>query len=115
VDPGRHRICAFTDGGDLEITWGEPSFELEGFSGCCNPSHLAMLPDGRFVTSEKGIPRVKVYDVDGTFLTVVVGPDGLETEMEPCDVATDSRGRILVLDGGTVRVFEPKGGSAGGD
>jgi sugar lactone lactonase YvrE len=109
VDPGRHRIMAFTPEGDLEISWGDRSFELEGFSGCCNPSHLAVLADGRFVTSEKGIPRIKVYDVDGTFLTAVVGADSLATEYEPCDVATDGAGRILALDPGAriVRVFEP--------
>jgi hypothetical protein len=110
VDPGRHRICAFTAEGDLEIFWGRPSFELEGFSGCCNPSHLAVLPDGRFVTSEKGLPRIKVYDVDGSFQSAVVGPDGLTTATEPCDVAVDSRGRIVALDpgGGAVRIFEEK-------
>ena len=113
VDPGRHRIDAFTTKGDLELSWGKPTFDLEGFSGCCNPSHLAMLPDGRFVTSEKGIPRVKVHDVDGTFVTAVVGTDGLDTETEPCDVAVDSKGRILVLDRATVRIFEPKGGDGG--
>ena len=110
VDPGRHRITAFTVGGDLEFAWGKPSFELEGFSGCCNPSHFAMLPDGRFVTSEKGIPRVKVHDADGNFVTAVVGCDGLDTETEPCDVAADGKGRILVLDpgSGVVRIFTPR-------
>ena len=112
VDPGRHRITAFTTRGDLEFAWGKASFALEGFSGCCNPSHVAMLPDGRFVTSEKGIPRVKVYDAGGDFVTAVVGCDGLDTETEPCDVATDRRGRILVLDPGrgVVRIYEAKEG-----
>jgi hypothetical protein len=110
VDPGRHRITAFTARGDLEFAWGKPTFELKGFSGCCNPSHLAMLPDGRFVTSEKGIPRVKVHDADGEFVTAVVGSSGLDTETEPCDVASGPGGRIVLLDPGSrvIRVFEPK-------
>jgi len=109
VDPGRHLIRAFTTDGHLEVSWGRASFALEGFSGCCNPSHIAMLPNGSFVTSEKGIPRVKVYDADGGFVTAVVGCDGLNTEYEPCEVATDRKGRILVLDPGkkVVRIFEP--------
>jgi hypothetical protein len=117
VDPGRHQIRAFTRDGDLELSWGTASFNLEGFSGCCNPSHLAMLPDGSFVTSEKGIPRVKVYDADGGFLTAVVGADGLGTDFEPCDVATDRKGRIYVLDPGekVVRIFESEGGADGDD
>ncbi len=110
VDPGRHQITAFTRDGDLELSWGQASYALEGFVGCCNPSHLALLPDGRFVTSEKGIARVKVYDANGRFVTAVVGPDGLDTEAGPCDVAVDSTGRILVLDPGRglIRIFEPK-------
>jgi glucose/arabinose dehydrogenase len=114
VDPGRHKITAFTEEGDLEFSWGKPTLEIEGFGGCCNPSHIAQLPDGRFVTSEKGIPRVKVHDADGSFVTAVVGADGLSTETEPCDVAADSEGRILVLDpgAGAVRVFEALGGPA---
>ena len=110
VDPGRHLITAWTREGDLELSWGTPSYALEGFSGCCNPAHLAVLPDGRFVTSEKGIARVKVYDAEGRFVTAVVGPDGLDTEVGPCDVAVDGTGRILVLDPGrgVIRIFEPK-------
>ena len=34
---------------------------MADFFGCCNPAQLAVLPDGRFVTAEKGIPRVKIY------------------------------------------------------
>jgi sugar lactone lactonase YvrE len=110
VDPGRHRISAFTTDGYLELSWGEASFALEGFSGCCNPSHIAMLPDGRVVTSEKGLARVKVHDAHGRFETAVVGPAGLDTETGPCDVAVDSDSRILVLDPGrgVVRIFVPK-------
>jgi sugar lactone lactonase YvrE len=112
VDPGRHRITAFTPEGDLELAWGLASLALPGFGGCCNPSHLAMLPDGRFVTSEKGIPRVKVHDAEGEFVTAVVGAEGLATETGPCDVAVDPKGRILVLDPGAraVRIYVPKGG-----
>jgi hypothetical protein len=107
VDPGRHLVTAFTTDGDRELAWGTRSFELPGFSGCCNPSHIAMLPDGRFVTSEKGLPRIKVYDADGRFVNAVVGPDGLATEYDPCDVAVDGKGHIYALDPGArvVRVF----------
>lgn len=117
VDPGRHRIDAFTVDGHRELSWGEASFALEGFSGCCNPAHLALLPDGSFVTSEKGIPRVKVYDASGSFVTAVVGSDGLDTEVAPCDVAADSRGRIVLLDPGRgrVRVFAPRRQAGTGD
>jgi hypothetical protein len=117
VDPGRHHIDAFTPAGDLEFSWGKTSYGIEGFSGCCNPSHIALLPDGSFVTSEKGIPRVKVHGADGSFVTAVVGCDGLDTRIEPCDVAADRDGRVILLDPGsaTIRVFEARKEGERGD
>ncbi len=61
--------------GELEFAWGKPSAGIEGFCGCCNPVGLAMLPDGRCVTCEKGLPRVKVYSTEGVFESVVAGPE----------------------------------------
>jgi hypothetical protein len=120
VNPGAHRIEAYTLDGDLEVFWGKHGEGIEGFCGCCNPANLAILPDGRFVTSEKGIPRVKIYAADGKFVGVVAGPETLaptETILEETrpdhklpvfDVAADSRGRVLVLDplAMKVRIFE---------
>ena len=64
------------------------------------------MPDGRFVTVEKGVRRVKVYSARGKFECVVAELDRLGGEPGP--VAADRQGRILVLDpaGGKVRVFE---------
>jgi len=110
VNPGAHRIDAYTLDGQLELSWGRASEQIDGFCGCCNPSHIAVLPDGRIVTSEKGIPRVKVYSATGEFEGVVAGPETLspnpsapvetrdELRLHPADVATDSHGRIFVLD-----------------
>lgn len=128
ANPGYHRIEAYTVDGDLETQWGEASFGIEGFCGCCNPANFAILPDGRFVTAEKGMPRVKVYAADGKFEAVVAPPDSFvsatSTRLEETrsdhklpvlDVAADSRGRVLVLDpgAGRVRIFEPIAGQQG--
>ncbi|TFG49926.1 MAG: hypothetical protein E4H40_02155 [Candidatus Brocadiia bacterium] len=114
VNSGLHRIEAYTFDGDLEFSWGSTSVSVEGFCGCCNPVNFAILDDGSFVTCEKGIVRVKIYDTDGKFAGVVAGPELLDKEGPwiPCDnpeqcqtrgfdVAVDSKNRILVLD--TVR------------
>ncbi len=108
VNPGRHQVEAYTVDGDLEATWGKASLEAEGFCGCCNPAYIALLPDGRFVTSEKGLRRVKVYGSSGQFAGVVVGTDELGEGPDPLPIAVDAGARILVVVPGTgkVRVYE---------
>ena len=128
-NPGRHRVEAYTREGAWEepLTWGASAMlskpRIAGFGGCCNPARLARLPDGGFVTVEKGILQVKDFDRDGTFRCVVTGPDAFTRsdahveETRPdhkpkvIDVAVDGSGRVWVLDpnSGTIRVFERKG------
>lgn len=120
-NPGRHRVEAYTAEGDLEQTWGQPSAAIAGFCGCCNPIALAVLADGRTVTGEKGLPRVKIYAEDGTFQAVVAptesfadnrrrSPEAGDALRAGLDVAVDSRGQIHILDRATseVRVLRPK-------
>ena len=123
ADPGRNRIETYTSDGHLEFWWGQRSVKIEGFCGCCNPVNFALLPDGGFVTSEKGLVRVKVYNSDGRFIGVVAGPAQLtggsmmricETP-EQCqgpafDVAAGTDGRIYVLDTieNVIKVFTRK-------
>ena len=106
VNPRALRLEGYTFQGDLEVHWGKGSPAVDGFFGCCNPVHVAVLPNGSFVTAEKGIPRIKVYSPDGTFDCVVAGPR--QMPVVAADLATDHRGRILVLDPSTsnVRIFE---------
>jgi hypothetical protein len=117
ANPGRQRVESYFEDGTLVSVWGKASFDLDGFSGCCNPSHLAVLPDGRLVTSEKGLVRVKVHDAEGRFLGVVAEGAALGEDTAPREVAADSSGRVVILDPATrsVRVFEPKqeGGPSG--
>lgn len=110
-NPGRHRVELYTPEGDLELTWGKPGAGIQSFCGCCNPVAVAMLPDGRCITCEKGLPRVKVHTAEGAFEGVVCGPesfpknaqagaarDSSDGTMGGLDAAVDSKGRIYVLD-----------------
>ena len=110
VNPGRHSLENYTPEGDLRTSWGKFSMEMEGFCGCCNPTHIVILEDGSFVTSEKGIVRVKVHNWLGNFVSVVAGPDQFAEGTVGLDLAKDSAQRIYVLDPvkKMVRIFEKK-------
>lgn len=120
-NPGRHRVEIYTFDGDFEGAWGKPTAAIEGFCGCCNPIGLAQLPDGRIVTCEKGLPRVKIYSAVGEFESVVAGTESFPENAKACsslndcthgglDAAVDSQGRIYILDfvAGDVRVMKRK-------
>ena len=123
ADPGRHRIETYAADGSMLSSWGRPSIGMDGFAGCCNPVHFAMLPSGEFVTSEKGLTRCKVCDPAGKLLCVVAGPEAFRRAGDAgaargpndagggCDVAVDRAGRVLILDPAAkaVRVFVKKG------
>jgi hypothetical protein len=84
--------------------------EIQGFSGCCNPSHFVILEDGSFVTSEKGLPRVKVYNRIGYLVSVVAPTEKFIEGTVGLDLAVDSAQKIYVLDPmqKLVRVFVKK-------
>lgn len=107
VNPGYHAFESYDKKGNLKYTWSESSMQLEGFSGCCNPTHIAMLSDGSFVTSEKGIERVKIHYPNGDFKCVVASPDQFEKGTTGLDLAVDGNDRILILDPhrNLVRIF----------
>ncbi len=120
ANPGRHLVEAFTFDGDRATAWGKASMGIQGFCGCCNPVALATLPDGRFVTCEKGLPRVKVYSQEGDFESVIAGVesfpenakvgsgeapgDGVKASL---DAVADHEGRVFILDTvtGMIRVM----------
>jgi len=119
VNPGKRRVESYTETGELQSMWGQGGSQLRDFFGCCNPAHLALLPDGRFLTAEKGIPRIKIYTSAGDLEQVVAGPRELgvstsalgdarsEGSERVFDVAAAPDGAVVVLDprARSVRVF----------
>jgi hypothetical protein len=122
TNPGEHQIEAYTLEGDLEIAWGKASFSIDGFCGCCNPVSFDIFADGSFVTCEKGLPRVKLYDSHGGFSGLVAGPEAFPEYLKAANAGTlpslgsgihaaiDPQGRVLVLDpiAGNVRIMTHK-------
>jgi len=111
VNPGRHSFENYNADGSIRTSWGITSFKIEGFSGCCNPAHMAMMADNSFITSEKGMPRIKLYGQHGEFLGVVATPDMFDQDsyLAP-DIAIDQDQRVVALDfeRKQVRIFERK-------
>ncbi|MBI9034787.1 MAG: hypothetical protein JEZ03_09990, partial [Bacteroidales bacterium] len=108
VNPGRHQFEAYSFDGRLKSSWKRTSMQVDGFSGCCNPSNIALLSDGSFVTSEKGIERVKIHSPSGDFNCLVAGSEAFAEGTVGIDLAVDSQDRIFILDPhwGEIKVFK---------
>lgn len=110
VNPGMHALQNYTEDGRLRGHWRQPAFDLSGFSGCCNPSHIAFLSDGRVVTSEKGLVRIKIHKISGTFDAVVAPPSSFVDGLRAPAIAIDDQDNIIALDFDRqlIRYFEKK-------
>jgi sugar lactone lactonase YvrE len=108
-NPGKHRVERYGLDGQLLGHWGRfDGRDPAGFSGCCNPTNIALTRRGDLVVTTKAEPLVKVYTTDGKLLALV-GQGDFDPNCKNMDVAVDSQGRIYVID--TVRlqicVFAP--------
>ena len=109
TNPGLTRVERYSLDGKLLGFWGEGGNEPQQFSGCCNPTNIALMPDGRVATAEKITARVKIHDANGKMLAVL-GPQYFTKNAAGLGLAVDSAGRLWVMDpgDGKVRVFERK-------
>jgi len=103
---GRNRIERYDANGKLLGYWGELGLSREKFCGCDNPVHIALFGDGRVATTEKGIPRLKVYDPNGTLLAFL-GSEAFPPNAEAMALAVDSTDRIALAEpvGGQIRFY----------
>jgi hypothetical protein len=108
VNPGMHELILLDENLTERAKWHKAGMALDEFMGCCNPSHIAAMPCGGMVTSEKGIPRIKLVARDGALIDVVAPPSAFPGSHGPFDLAADASGRLYVLDARRqcVRVFE---------
>lgn len=111
ANTGRHSFENYNPDGSIRSSWKASSVQIEGFSGCCNPAHFTVMEDNSFVTSEKGLVRIKIYDQHGKFIGVVAPPAAFarEAKLAP-EVVVDEQERILALDfeRKELRIFERK-------
>ncbi|NIA21805.1 MAG: hypothetical protein GWP05_07555 [Anaerolineaceae bacterium] len=115
-NPGKWRVEQYDLNGRLVRYWGAPGLAANRFQGCCNPTNLALTPEGNFVTAEKGAaPRVKVSDGRGRLLALMgkeyftARPSAYPGARNAgLDIAVTGQGRIFVVDParGVVLEFE---------
>lgn len=99
TNPGRLRVEKRDASGDLAGTFGEPGMGLSQFPGCCNPVGLVRLPNGRFVTWQKGLRRVLVHESDGPVVSVVLSAEQLGADEKHLAMAATPEGNLLITDG----------------
>ncbi|MBP7935797.1 MAG: NHL repeat-containing protein [Phycisphaerae bacterium] len=115
--PGKHRVERYARDGLLLGHFGRFGMaKPEDFPGCCNPTNLALSPQGDVIVTEKAPPRMKVYNGRGE-LQAWVGPEGFDPNGKNNDVVVDSSRRIYVADTPRLRVvmFEPEGAAPAGN
>jgi len=107
-NPAKHRVERYALDGELLGHWGRWGNRSDAdFSGCCNPTNLALWGSSHVVVSEKAPPRVKLYDRSGA-LAGVIPASRFDPTCKNMDLAVDRAGRVLVVDTARKRavVFE---------
>ena len=98
TDTGRHQVTSWALDGTPIARFGKFGMQDPAdFVGCCNPINVAATPDGKVVTSEKMVARVKVFEPDGRLLAVI-GTEHFDPMCTQIHLAVDSKGRILAAD-----------------
>ena len=107
---GKHRVERYNIEDKLLGRWGRfgGGSDPEGFTGCCNPTNIALMGDGRIVVTTKAEPQVKLYSAEGKLLELF-GEGAFDPNCKNMDVAADAEGRIYVVDTAklTILVFAP--------
>jgi hypothetical protein len=114
TDSGRHQVTAWAlDGAPLGKFGKFGMQDPAGFVGCCNPMNVATTPDGKVVTSEKMVARVKVFEPDGRLLALV-GTEHFDPMCTQIHLDVDSKGRIFAADPVRRRILVFAPGAIGG-
>lgn len=110
VNPGMHALENYSDEGLLRGYWEKATMKVEGFGGCCNPAQMTIDANGNFITSEKGMVRMKIYKPSGELIGVVAAPDKFKNAFTAPEPVVTESGTIIALDfeQKMIRFFEKK-------
>lgn len=110
-NPGKHGLVSFNGDGSYRSSFSKASIAVDGFCGCCNPSHFALMNDGSFITGEKTILRVKRYNEHGDYKGVIAAPKDFDKASLPSVICVDENDNAVLLDvtKSRIRVFNING------
>ncbi|MFA6127942.1 MAG: hypothetical protein WC699_11595 [Bacteroidales bacterium] len=108
VNPGMHAFENYSFDGTLREYWDKTGMTIDAFSGCCNPAQMAVMPNGSFVTAEKGMVRIKIHKASGELESVVAPAEMFGGGTYAPDLAVSPSGDIYALDyeKKMIRVFQ---------
>jgi DNA-binding beta-propeller fold protein YncE len=92
ANTGNRRIERRNTEGAMLDFFGKPGTDPDAFCGCCNPSHFILIPGG-FITSEKGINRIKILNDEGKFIEFVSSVNNFVAPL-PLDIASPD-GKVI--------------------
>ena len=72
VNPGRHQVETYTSEGKFIASFGIPGSKPGAFSGCSNPDLIAFTESGHLLASEKGNPRICMFERSGRFVRMML-------------------------------------------
>lgn len=104
VNSGRHLIESYTEKGDFIASFGGSGTESGFFAGCCNPAFIAIDPNGKFFTSEKGVPRISSYQKNGQFEQVVLNSRLLGGGSESYPIAV-AKNQLFVANKKQINIY----------
>lgn len=103
ANTGNRRIEKRKLNGEIINKLGKAGTAPDGFCGCCNPAHFIVIPNG-FVTSEKGINRIKILNSDGNFREMVSSVNNFKPSL-PLDLASADGKTILAANPSDSKVY----------
>ena len=107
VNPGRHLIESYSPNGKFIAAFGGPGGDLGSFSGCCNPAYISFDESGDLYTSEKGNPRICLYDRDGNFKEQLLNNRLLGGGNRASAILNNPDG-LVIADKNKLRIYQRK-------
>ena len=97
VNSGRHSVETYTLNGDFIAAFGSSGFEAGSFAGCCNPVYISFTPCGTLIASEKGNPRVSIFERNGKFKEVWLNNKMLGSGNKACEVKANEKNLFVAV------------------